>query len=129
MNSRVPSRTLCSLLETVPTCPLPQKDWATLLHSCYHYRYLLVTKHLATKQSVTDYFSACRNYLAEIRLSIPSAPRWDRHSYLSKGLQLNPVRLRVINQQQQASNRSGAIRMVHFVKDDGCVGPFQRPPG
>jgi hypothetical protein len=29
-------------------------------------------------------------------LSFPSAPRWDRHSYLSKGLQLNPVRLRVI---------------------------------
>jgi hypothetical protein len=96
MDSRVPSRTLCSLLETVPACPLPQKDWATLLHTCHRHRYLLVTKHFATKHFVTDYFSACRNYLAEIRLSFPSAPRWDRHSYLSKGLQLYPVRLRVI---------------------------------
>src|SRR3990170_5037806 len=96
MNSRVSSRTPCSLLETVSACPLPQKDWATLLHTCHRYLYLLVTKHFATKQSVTDYFSACRNYLAEIRLSFPSAPRCDRHSYLSKGLQLNPMHLRVI---------------------------------
>src|SRR3989337_2163403 len=96
MDSRVPSRTPCSLLETVPAYPLPEKDWATLLHTCHRHRYLLVTKHLATKQSVTDYFSAWRNYLAEICLSFPSASRWDRHSYLSKGLQLNPVRLRVI---------------------------------
>jgi hypothetical protein len=49
MDSRVPSRTLCSLLETVPACPLPQKDWATLLHTCHRHRYLLVTKHFATK--------------------------------------------------------------------------------
>jgi hypothetical protein len=97
MNSRVPSRTLCSLLETISACPLPQKDWATLMLTCHRYRYLLVTKHLANKQSVTDYFSACRNYLAKIRLSFPSAPRWDRHSYLLKGLQLNPMHLRLIN--------------------------------
>jgi hypothetical protein len=49
MNSRVPSRTLCYLLETVPACPLPQKDWATLLRTCHRHRYLLVTKHFATK--------------------------------------------------------------------------------
>src|SRR3990170_2862907 len=48
MSSRAPSRTLCSLLETVMACPLPQKDWATLLHTCHRYRYLLVTKHFAT---------------------------------------------------------------------------------
>ena len=30
-------------------CPLPQKDWATLLHFFYHYRYLLVTNYLAIK--------------------------------------------------------------------------------
>src|SRR3990170_4714997 len=53
MNSRVPSRTPCSLLETVPACPLPKKDWATLLHTCHHHRYLLVTKHFATKHLVT----------------------------------------------------------------------------
>ena len=39
-----------------------------------------------TKLSVTTYFSTCREYLAENRLSFPSAPRWVRHSYLSKGL-------------------------------------------
>ena len=31
-------------------------------------------------------FSACREYLTENSLSFPSAPRWVRHSYLSKGL-------------------------------------------
>ena len=39
-----------------------------------------------TKLSVTTYFSTCREYLAENRLSFPSAPHWVRHSYLSKGL-------------------------------------------
>jgi hypothetical protein len=53
MNSRVPSRTPCSLLETVPACPLPQKDWATLLHTYHRHRYLLVTKPFATKHFVT----------------------------------------------------------------------------
>jgi hypothetical protein len=49
MDSRVPSRTLCSLLEIVLACPFPQKDWATLLHTCHRHRYLLVTKLFATK--------------------------------------------------------------------------------
>src|SRR3954471_5156677 len=64
-----------------------KKDWATLLHficTCYS---LLVTNYLITKLSVTDNFSACREYLTENRLSFPSAPRWVRHYYLSKGLQ------------------------------------------
>ena len=39
-----------------------------------------------TKLSVTTYFSTCREYLAENRLSFPPAPRWVRHSYLSEGL-------------------------------------------
>ena len=63
-----------------------KKDWATLLHLVYHYRYLLVTNYLAIKLSVTYNFSACRNYLAENRLSFPSAHRWVRHTYLLKGL-------------------------------------------
>src|SRR3990170_2995342 len=75
-------------------CPLPQKDWATLLHFCYHYRYLLVTNYLATKLLVTYNFSACRHYLAENRLSFPSAPCWVQHCYLSKGLQLIPYTCR-----------------------------------
>ena len=63
-----------------------KKYWATLLHFIYFIYLLLVTIYLITKLSVTDNFSACREYLAENRLSFPSAPRWVRHSYLSKGL-------------------------------------------
>ena len=63
-----------------------KKDWATLLHFCYHYYYLLVTNYLAIKLSVIDNFSACRKYLTENHLSFPSAPRWVRHSYLLKEL-------------------------------------------
>ena len=89
-NTRVPSRTLCLLLETILAHPLLQKDWATLLHFIYCYRYLLVTTYLAIKLSVTYNFSACKNYLAKNRLSFPSSPRWVQQSYLSKGLQLIP---------------------------------------
>ena len=89
-NSRVPSRTLCLLLVIVLACPLPQKDWATLLHLVYRYRYLVVTNYLAIKLSITYNFTACREYLAENRLSFPSAPHWVRHSYLSKGIRLIP---------------------------------------
>ena len=61
-------------------------DWSTLLHLCYHYYLVLVTNYFAIKLFVTYNFSACREYLAENRLSFPSAPRWVRHSYLLKGL-------------------------------------------
>ena len=57
-----------------------KKDWATLLHLVYFYYLLLVTICLIIKLSVTDNFSACREYLAENRLSFPSAPRWVRRS-------------------------------------------------
>ena len=92
-------------LTTIPMCPRERfalhknlsrvvlcykKDWATLLNFSYFIYLLLVTIYLITKLSVTDNFSACREYLAknltENRLSFPSAPRWVRHSYLSKGL-------------------------------------------
>ena len=63
-----------------------KKDWAILLHFIYTCYLLFVTNYLITKLSITDNFSACREYLAENRLSFPSAPRWVRHSYLSKGL-------------------------------------------
>ena len=63
-----------------------KKDWAILMHLIYFYYLLLVTNYLITKLFVTDNFSACREYLAENRLSFPSAPCWVRHSYLSKGL-------------------------------------------
>ena len=64
-----------------------KKDWATLLDLIYFHYLLPVTNYLITKLSVTDNFSACREYLTENRLSFPSAPRFVRHSYLSEGLQ------------------------------------------
>src|SRR6266511_6431705 len=67
-----------------------KKDWATLLHLIYFCYLLPITTYLITQLSVTDNFSACREYLAENHLSFPSAPRWVRHSYLSKGLRLIP---------------------------------------
>ena len=53
-----------------------KKDWATLLLLIYFYYLLLVTNYLITKLSVTDNFSACREYLIENCLSFPSAPHW-----------------------------------------------------
>ena len=54
---------------------------------------LLVTHYNLSYQtlSVTYNFSACRENLTENRLSFPSAPRWVRHSYLSKGLDRSPI--------------------------------------
>ena len=68
-----------------------KKDWATLLHLCYTFYLSPVMNYLITKLSVTDNFRACREYLAENRLSFPSAPRWIRYSYLSKGLDRSPI--------------------------------------
>ena len=48
--------------------------------------WLPVTIYPITKLSITDNFSACREYLAENHMSFPSSPRWVRHSYLLKGL-------------------------------------------
>ena len=63
-----------------------KKDWATLLHLVYYCYLLPVTNYLIKKLSVTDNFSAGREYLTKKRFSFPSAPCWVRHSYLSKGL-------------------------------------------
>ena len=70
-----------------------KKDWATLLHFIYFCYLFLVTIYLITKLSVTIYFSTCREYLAENRLSFPSAPRWVRHSYLLKRSTIDPLYL------------------------------------
>ena len=48
-----------------------KKDWATLLHFIYFHCLLLVTIYLITKLSITYNFSACRENLAENRLSFP----------------------------------------------------------
>src|SRR3954463_15215861 len=78
-------------LTIIPMCPrerLPlykslsrlvlcyKKDWSTLLQLIYFYYLLPVTNYLITKLSVTDNFSAYREYLTENRLSFPTAPRW-----------------------------------------------------
>ena len=67
-----------------------KQNWATLLHLVYFCYLLPVTNYLITKLSITDNFSACREYLTENGLSFPSVPRWVWHSYLSKRLQLTP---------------------------------------
>ena len=92
-------------LTTIPMCPRERfalykssyrlvlcykKDWSTLLHLVYSCYLLPVMNYLITQLSVTDKFSACREYLAENRLSFPSTPCWVRHSYLSKGLRQIP---------------------------------------
>ena len=92
-------------LTTIPMCPRERfalykslsrlvlcykKDWATLLHLSYFIFLLPITNYLITQLSVTNDFSACREYLAENHLSFPSVPRWVRHSYLSKGLRFIP---------------------------------------
>ena len=60
-----------------PFCPILcyKKDWDTLMHLSYYCYLSLVTNYLAIKLLVTDNFSACRKYLAENRLTSPSAPR------------------------------------------------------
>ena len=68
-----------------------KKDWATLLHFIYFCYLLLVTNYLITKLFVTYYFNACREYLAENRLSFPSAPCWVRHSYYRKDYDRSPI--------------------------------------
>ena len=75
-----------SLLEFVQAYPLLHKGLGHLATLYLLYLLLLVTIYLITKLSITYYFSACRENLTENRLSFPSAPRWVRHSYLSKGL-------------------------------------------
>ena len=93
-------------LTTIPICPREhfalyrslsrlvlcyKKDWATFLHLSYFCYLLPVTNYLITQLSFTDNFSACREYLAETRLSFPSAPHWVRHSYLRKDYDRSPI--------------------------------------
>ena len=73
-----------------------KKDWDTLLHLIYFCYLLPVTNYLIAKLSVTDNFSAGKEYLAKNRLSFPCAPHWVRHSYLSKRATIDPLYLCVI---------------------------------
>ena len=75
-----------SLLEFVQAYTLLHKGLGHLSAPYLLYLLFLVTIYLIKKLSITYYFSACRENLTVNRLSFPSAPRWVRHSYLSKGL-------------------------------------------
>ena len=55
-----------------------QKDWATLLHLIYFNFLLPFTNYLITKLSVTDNFSARREYLTVNRLSFAYRKDYDR---------------------------------------------------
>ena len=91
---KVPNANHMNMMKTsltiIPTCPRERfplykslsrlvvcykKDCAILLHLISFYYLLPITNYLITKLSVTDNFSACREYLTENRLSFPSAPR------------------------------------------------------
>ena len=72
-----------SLLEFVQAYPLLHKG---LGHLAALYLLVTLTIYLITKLSITYNFSACKENLTENRLSFPSAPRWVRHSFFSKGL-------------------------------------------
>ena len=52
------------------------KYWAIFLHLSYFIYLLLVMIYPITKLSITDNFSACREYLAENCLSFPYVPHW-----------------------------------------------------
>ena len=63
---------------------------------------LLARYKLSCYQTLVTYnFSACRHFLAENRLSFSSAPRWVRHSYLSKRATIDPLYLWVISLKYQ----------------------------
>ena len=88
---------------------------------CYYCYLSLVTNYLAIKLLVTDNFSACRKHLAENCLSFPSAPRWVRHSYLSKGLRLIPYTC------GSSPNSNLSTHHMLFSREKPLVKPM--PPG
>ena len=93
MSSGAPSL----LLEIVQAYPLLHKGLGHL--AALYLLSLHVTRYESPyhKTICTNNFCACREYLTENRLSFPSAPRWVRHSYLSKRATIDPLYLWVIS--------------------------------
>ena len=63
----------------------------SMLYSCPNHELSreMIIKNLYARLSdnnSTMLDTSCREYLGENLLSFPAAPRWVRHSYLSKGL-------------------------------------------
>ena len=78
-------------IRSITSLSLAQLRIGPLAAPCY-YCYLLPCYYLSCYQTIYQncFTSTCSETFAENHLSIPSAPRWVRHSYLSKGLQLIP---------------------------------------
>ena len=74
------------LLEFVQAYPLLHKGLGHL--AALYLLYLLVTRYYLSYHKTIYHllFQCFRENLTGNRLSFPSAPRWVRHSYLSKGL-------------------------------------------
>ena len=66
---------------------LPCRTFFTTIITC-SLQFILLSNY-----STTYNFSICRHYLTENYLSFPSAPRWVRHSYLSKRATIDPLYL------------------------------------
>src|SRR6266536_1001910 len=62
---------------------------------------------LLSNYPTTYSFSTCKHYPTENYLSFPSAPRWVRHSYLSKRDTIDPLYLWVI---RHGRDRRGVTR-------------------
>ena len=85
-----------------PGSGLNRDKWAgplpcfLLVFSAYLLLLSLIARYkiiLLSNYSATYNFSTCRHYLTENHLSFPSAPRWVRHSYLSKRATIDPLYL------------------------------------
>ena len=87
LGSVFPPIRLCSGLSLATKGIGPLCCTVSTLVTCY---FSPATFHLTTPSLVTATLSACSYYLAVNCLPQPSAPRWVRHSYLSKGLWLIP---------------------------------------
>ena len=73
-----------------------KKDWAILLHLIYFIYLLPVTNYLITKLSVTDNFSACREYLTENPLVISFCSSLGSTLLLIERTTIDPLYLWVI---------------------------------
>src|SRR4051812_18582821 len=68
---------------------LLRKDWATYLFVLY-YCYLLFVLLPCQKTTKNPFAKYSQGFPAPYHCSAPSAPRWDRHSYLSKVIRYTP---------------------------------------
>ena len=85
-NSHVSSGDPFSLLEIVQAYPLLHKGLGHLAALYLLYFTCCSLLFILSQNYLSPTISVLAENLTENRLSFPSAPRWVRHSYLSKGL-------------------------------------------